>query len=157
MLSISSVPNRGGLLLPIDGGDTARVSSSVGGRIGVVKHSPALMGWLVRVGCEDNSLTVFKFDRFLRCLVRALVSGIFMTNDGVIVVFPFLGCGRSGVTLFCSSSFVSSLRRLSCLLSFVDLCSASWICVSSSLVSEVSSFRSPVCKLPGRVSCNVIA
>ena len=129
MLSICSVPNRGDLLLPIGGGDTARVSSSVGGRIGVVKHSPALMESLVRAGCEDNSLTVFKFDRFLRCLVRALVNGIFITDDGVTVVSPFLGwvvwCGWSGIPLFCFSLLYASLGRLSCLLSSIELCFAS--------------------------------
>ena len=154
---IISVPNRGSSLLPIGVGVTVEVSKSGGVRFDIVKPNSVLMGSPVRVGCEENLLPVFRPGRFLWCLVRSLVNGICIADDGVIAVSPYPGCCWSVVPLRCFGLLFSSLGRLSCLLPFIEFCFAGWVSVSSSLVAKVSLCRLPLCALPGWVSCAVIA
>ena len=92
-LYILSVPNGGGFSLHIEGGVPARVSWPWGGKPGVLGHDSALLRSLVSVGRVDDFLTSFWLDRLLRCLGRSLVDGMFITDDGVTVMFPFLGGG----------------------------------------------------------------
>ena len=125
---ILSVPNGGGFSLLIEGGVPARVSWPWGGKPDVLRRDSALMRSLVWVGCVDDFLTSFWLDCLLRSLGRSLVDGMFITDDGVTVMLPFLGggvrWGRSGVPLFFSGLLCAFLDRLLCLLSLVKFCCA---------------------------------